>query len=33
MADLPQRVDIYEEGPREGSQIEPGLIAMATRSG
>ena len=26
MADLPQHVKIYEEGPREGFQIEPGLI-------
>lgn len=26
MADLPQHVDIHEEGPREGFQIEPGPI-------
>jgi hydroxymethylglutaryl-CoA lyase len=27
MSDLPQRVTIHEEGPREGFQIEPGPIA------
>ena len=27
MSDLPKRVDIQEEGPREGFQIEPGPIA------
>jgi hydroxymethylglutaryl-CoA lyase len=27
MTDLPKRVDIHEEGPREGFQIEPGPIA------
>ena len=27
MSDLPKRVDIHEEGPREGFQIEPGPIA------
>ncbi|HXZ02325.1 MAG TPA: hydroxymethylglutaryl-CoA lyase [Stellaceae bacterium] len=27
MSDLPRRVDIHEEGPREGFQIEPGPIA------
>jgi isopropylmalate/homocitrate/citramalate synthase len=26
MSDLPKRVDIHEEGPREGFQIEPGPI-------
>jgi isopropylmalate/homocitrate/citramalate synthase len=26
MTDLPTHVDIYEEGPREGFQIEPGPI-------
>ena len=27
MTDLPKRVDIHEEGPREGFQIEPGPIS------
>ena len=27
MTDLPQRVEIFEEGPREGFQIEPGPIS------
>jgi hydroxymethylglutaryl-CoA lyase len=27
MSDLPKRVEIHEEGPREGFQIEPGPIA------
>ncbi|MBN8900829.1 MAG: hydroxymethylglutaryl-CoA lyase [Rhodospirillales bacterium] len=27
MSDLPQRITIHEEGPREGFQIEPGPIA------
>ncbi|MEM6498825.1 MAG: hydroxymethylglutaryl-CoA lyase, partial [Pseudomonadota bacterium] len=27
MSDLPQSVEIHEEGPREGFQIEPGPIA------
>src|SRR6185312_15544616 len=27
MSDLPTRVDIHEEGPREGFQIEPGPIS------
>src|SRR6201747_2988871 len=27
MTDLPKKVDIHEEGPREGFQIEPGPIA------
>ncbi len=31
MSDLPQRVDIHEEGPREGFQIEPGPISTAQK--
>ncbi|MBL6456847.1 hydroxymethylglutaryl-CoA lyase [Belnapia sp. T6] len=31
MADLPQHVDIHEEGPREGFQIEPGPIPTAEK--
>jgi isopropylmalate/homocitrate/citramalate synthase len=31
MSDLPQHVDIHEEGPREGFQIEPGPIATADK--
>jgi hydroxymethylglutaryl-CoA lyase len=31
MTDLPKRVDIYEEGPREGFQIEPGPISTADK--
>jgi len=31
MSDLPNRIDIYEEGPREGFQIEPGPIATADK--
>ena len=31
MADLPKRVDIHEEGPREGFQIEPGPIPTADK--
>ncbi len=31
MADLPQRVEIAEEGPREGFQIEPGPIPIADK--
>jgi hydroxymethylglutaryl-CoA lyase len=31
MTDLPQRVEIHEEGPREGFQIEPGPIATADK--
>ena len=27
MSDLPKKVDIQEEGPREGFQIEPGPIS------
>lgn len=29
--DLPQRVEIFEEGPREGFQIEPGPISTADK--
>jgi hydroxymethylglutaryl-CoA lyase len=31
MSDLPSRVDIHEEGPREGFQIEPGPISTADK--
>jgi hydroxymethylglutaryl-CoA lyase len=31
MSDLPRRVDIHEEGPREGFQIEPGPIATTDK--
>ena len=31
MADLPGHVDIYEEGPREGFQIEPGPVATVDK--
>ena len=31
MTDLPSRVDIHEEGPREGFQIEPGPISTADK--
>jgi hydroxymethylglutaryl-CoA lyase len=31
MADLPNRIDIHEEGPREGFQIEPGPIPTADK--
>ena len=31
MGDLPKRVEIHEEGPREGFQIEPGPIATADK--
>ena len=31
MTDLPRRVHIYEEGPREGFQIEKGPIATARK--
>ena len=31
MTDLPTRVDIHEEGPREGFQIEPGPIATSDK--
>src|SRR5262245_31114894 len=31
MGDLPQHVDIHEEGPREGFQIEPGPIPTADK--
>jgi isopropylmalate/homocitrate/citramalate synthase len=31
MRDLPERVDIHEEGPREGFQIHPGPICTADK--
>ena len=31
MTDLPQHAEIFEEGPREGFQIEPGPIATADK--
>jgi len=31
MTDLPNSIDIFEEGPREGFQIEPGPIATADK--
>ena len=31
MTDLPTSIDIYEEGPREGFQIEPGPISTADK--
>jgi isopropylmalate/homocitrate/citramalate synthase len=31
MSDLPKRVEIHEEGPREGFQIEPGPIGTADK--
>ncbi|HVZ10220.1 hydroxymethylglutaryl-CoA lyase [Rhodopila sp.] len=31
MSDLPRHVEIHEEGPREGFQIEPGPIATADK--
>src|ERR1700761_2030630 len=31
MTDLPKRVEIHEEGPREGFQIEPGPISTADK--
>ncbi|MGE0202615.1 MAG: hydroxymethylglutaryl-CoA lyase [Hyphomicrobiaceae bacterium] len=31
MTDLPKKVDIHEEGPREGFQIEPGPISTADK--
>jgi len=31
MSDLPRRVDVHEEGPREGFQIEPGPIPTADK--
>src|SRR5215510_5503050 len=31
MSDLPTHVDIHEEGPREGFQIEPGPISTADK--
>ena len=31
MSDLPTQVEIHEEGPREGFQIEPGPISTADK--
>ena len=31
MSDLPASIEIHEEGPREGFQIEPGPIATADK--
>jgi hypothetical protein len=31
MTDLPKHIDIHEEGPREGFQIEPGPISTADK--
>jgi hydroxymethylglutaryl-CoA lyase len=31
MSDLPATVDIHEEGPREGFQIEPGPISTGDK--
>ena len=31
MSDLPTSIDIHEEGPREGFQIEPGPISSADK--
>src|SRR5260370_36956947 len=31
MPDLPQHVEIHEEGPREGFQIEPGPISTGDK--
>ena len=31
MTDLPTHVEIHEEGPREGFQIEPGPIGTADK--
>ena len=31
MTDLPTQVEIHEEGPREGFQIEPGPISTADK--
>jgi hydroxymethylglutaryl-CoA lyase len=33
MTDLPKRVEIHEEGPREGFQIEPPGFSLADRAG
>ena len=32
MSDRPQRVEIHEEGPREGFQIEPRAYSLAERA-
>ena len=31
MSDLPSTVEIHEEGPREGFQIEPGPISTVDK--
>ena len=31
MTDMPKHVEIHEEGPREGFQIEPGPISTADK--
>ena len=31
MSDLPKRIEIHEEGPREGFQIEAGPISTADK--
>jgi len=31
MIDLPKRIEIHEEGPREGFQIEAGPISTADK--
>lgn len=31
MSDLPERIEIHEEGPREGFQIEPGPVTTAQK--
>ena len=31
MSDLPKSIEIHEEGPREGFQIEPGPISTADK--
>src|SRR5262249_61504195 len=31
MTDLPKQIEIHEEGPREGFQIEPGPIGSADK--
>jgi len=32
MSDLPTQVEIHEEGPREGFEIEPGPISTADKT-
>jgi hydroxymethylglutaryl-CoA lyase len=31
MPDMPKSIEIHEEGPREGFQIEPGPISTADK--